>query len=200
MSPLFGNHDKPRFMAYADGDLPDPDEADEEEVGWSKQLRVNNPEAYKKLKLAMTFLMSIDGVPMLYYGDEIGMTGAGDPDNRRGMRFDGEVTLAELSIRKHFSKLAKARRANPALYMGSRRTLLASDSVYAYVRAHESSRALVAFNSSEEDAVLELDLNPEIKSGELQEVLSGARLKVREGRVHIKLEAESSALFIVPRS
>ena len=79
MSPLFGNHDKPRFMAYADGDLPDPDEADEEEVGWSKQLRVDNPEAYKKLKLAMTFLMSIDGVPMLYYGDEIGMTGAGIP-------------------------------------------------------------------------------------------------------------------------
>ena len=200
MSPLFGNHDKPRFMAYADGDLPDPNEADEEEVGWSKTLRVNNAAAYKKLKLAMTFLMSIDGVPMLYYGDEIGMTGAGDPDNRRGMRFDGAITPDERAVREHFSKLAQVRRSNPALYMGSRRSLTVSDSVYAYLRAYGPDRALVAFNRSGQDEVLELDLNPEIKSGELQEVLSGARLKVREGRVHIKLEAESSALFIVPRS
>ena len=123
------------------------------------------------------------------------MTGAGDPDNRRGMRFDGEVTLAELSIRKHFSKLAKARRANPALYMGSRRTLVASDSVYAYVRAHESSRALVAFNSSEEDAVLELDLNPEVRTGVLEDVVSGTRHTVSAGRVRLRLKPQSSALY-----
>ncbi|NCG08312.1 MAG: hypothetical protein GWO81_01880 [Verrucomicrobia bacterium] len=197
MSPLFGNHDKPRFMAYADRDLPDSDEADEEEVGWSKTLRVDNPAAYEKLKLAMTFLMSIDGVPMLYYGDEIGMTGAGDPDNRRRMRFDGEVTIAELSVRDHFSKLAQARRSNPALYMGSRRTLDATESTYAYVRAHGTNRALVAFNRGDKDAVLELDLDPEIQSGEFREVLSGARIKVQGGRVRLSLKQQSSALYIL---
>lgn len=200
MSPLFGNHDKPRFMAYADGDLPDSDEADEEEVGWNKRLRVDNPAAYSKLKLAMTFLMSIDGVPMLYYGDEIGMTGAGDPDNRRRMRFDREVTVAELSVRDHFSKLAQARRSNPALYMGSRRTLVANDSTYAYLRAHGSNRALVAFNRSDRDAVMELDLDPEIKSGQLQDVLGSPRLQVREGKVRLELRPRSSALLILQNS
>lgn len=197
MSPLLGNHDKPRFMAYADGDLPDPDEADEEEVGWSKTLRVDNPMAYEKLKLAMTFLMSIDGVPMLYYGDDIGMTGAGDPDNRRTMRFDGAVSSDERLVREHFSKLAKARRLHPALYMGSRRSLTVTESKYAYLRAYASDRALVALNLGKESTLFELDLNPEIESGELRDVLSGARLKVCEGKVSFKLEPQSSALFII---
>ena len=78
--------------------------------------------------------------------------------------------------------------------MGSRRTLVASDSVYAYVRAHESSRALVAFNSSEEDAVLELDLNPEYGPG-VEDVVSGTRHTVSAGRVRLGLKPQSSALY-----
>ncbi len=35
------------------------------------------------LKLAWTFLMTARGIPMIYYGDEIGMQGGNDPDNRR---------------------------------------------------------------------------------------------------------------------
>ena len=35
------------------------------------------------LKQAFTFLMTTRGIPMIYYGDEIGMTGGDDPDNRR---------------------------------------------------------------------------------------------------------------------
>ena len=50
---------------------------------------------------------TIDGVPMLYYGDEIGMTGAGDPDNRRMMRFNDSLTHEEKAVKAHFSKVAK---------------------------------------------------------------------------------------------
>ena len=35
------------------------------------------------LKLAQTLVMTTRGTPLLYYGDEIAMTGGGDPDNRR---------------------------------------------------------------------------------------------------------------------
>jgi glycosidase len=195
MSPLFGNHDKPRFMAYADGDLPDPFEPDEEEVGWSKNIQVDSPAAYEKLKMAMTFLMSIDGVPMLYYGDEIGMTGAGDPDNRRMMRFGNAVSDDEASVREHFSKLAKARRSNPALYMGSRRVLEASDDVYAYLRAYGSSRALAAFNRGFSPVTLELSLAPEINSGELYDVINGKVIQVKNGKLRLDLKAKSSVLL-----
>ncbi|MEC8650407.1 MAG: alpha-amylase family glycosyl hydrolase [Verrucomicrobiota bacterium] len=196
MSPLFGNHDKPRFMAYADGDLPDPDQSDEEEVGWSKMLRVDNIESYEKLKMAMTFIMTIDGVPMLYYGDEIGMTGAGDPDNRRMMRFNDSLTNEEKAVKAHFSKVAKARRAHPALYMGSRRALTHSESNYAYIRAYDKDRALILFNRSSEETSFKLNLSPEICSGELTDIISGSKIKVRNGSTEVTLKPNKSALYI----
>ncbi len=196
MSALLGNHDKSRFMAYADGDLPDPEEPDDEEVGWAKKLRVDNPSAYKKLKMAMTFLLTIDGVPMIYYGDEIGMTGAGDPDNRRMMRFGEDVSPEESAVKLHFSKLAKARQKHPSLYMGSRRVLLASNEHYAYVRKHLSNAALVLFNRSNKEQRYILDLNPELGDAELKDVLSDASIRVRNGRVVVKLAPMQSALFV----
>jgi glycosidase len=195
MSALLGNHDKPRFMAYADGDLPDPDEADEEEVGWSRQLKVDDVAAYEKLKQAMTFLLTIDGVPMIYYGDEIGMTGAGDPDNRRMMRFGDDVSSAEAKVREHFSKLAHARRTHPSLYLGSRRVLVADANRYAYVRAYADDRALVLFNRSNEWVTFELELNPEITNGELLDVLSHTRISVRDGSATVSVSPMSSAVY-----
>ena len=197
MSPLLGNHDKSRFMAYADGDLPDPEEPDAEEVGWDRNLQVDNPAAYTKLKLAMTFLMTIDGVPMIYYGDEIGMTGAGDPDNRRMMRFGEAVRPEEASVKDHFSKLAHARRAHPALHLGSRRVLTQSEARYAYLRAHGDDRALVIFNRGAESALFPLDVGPEIESATLSDVLSGMEVEANLGKAIVRMPARSSAVFVV---
>ncbi|MFY0534764.1 hypothetical protein [Nannocystis pusilla] len=33
-------------------------------------------------------MLTQNGIPLIYYGDEIGMAGAGDPDNRRMMDWD----------------------------------------------------------------------------------------------------------------
>jgi len=199
MSPLLGNHDKSRFMAYADGDLPDPEIDDAGEVGWARDIQVDDPAAYEKLKLAMTFLMSINGVPMIYYGDEIGMTGAGDPDNRRMMRFGGEVRPAEAAVKDHFATLAKARTAHPSLYLGSRRALLAEADQYAYLRAHGQDRALVVFNRSDEPVWFSLDVAPELRSGTLRDLLSSATVRVRDGAVRFQMPPMSSALLVPKR-
>jgi len=134
MSPLVGNHDKGRFMAYADADLPAGEKVKEEEVGWNNPPKVDDPSNYSKLELAQAFMMAIDGVPMIYYGDEIGMTGAGDPDNRRDMRFGDKVSADEQRVLENFKKLGAIRRENPALRYGSRRTVQADHDIYAFVR------------------------------------------------------------------
>lgn len=195
MSALLGNHDKPRFMAYADEDLPHDEIDDMEEVGWALNIEVDDPAAYEKLKMAMTFLLTIDGVPMIYYGDEIGMTGAGDPDNRRMMRFGEDLAPKELEVLKHFALLAHARHGNPALYMGSRRVLEATHDLYAYLRAYEENRALVVFNRSDENKRFSFDLAPEIGEGQLVDIINGRTIEVRSGMVSFLMPPMASAVF-----
>ena len=196
MSPLLGNHDKGRFMAYADGDLPDPSESDEEEVGWKNPPKVDNPAAYEKLKLGLTFVLSIDGVPMIYYGDEIGMTGAGDPDNRRMMRWDDEVSAEENSVREHFSKVAAVRQKHPALRYGSRRALVAGGDRYAFVRAHLGDAVLAVWNRGGSRTEFSLGVGPEMPDGSYEDALSGQKIEVKDGKTSFKLEPMKSALFV----
>jgi glycosidase len=193
MSPLVGNHDKGRFMAYADTDLPAGEGVKEEEVGWKNPPKVDNPASYKKLQLAQAFLMSIDGVPMIYYGDEIGMTGAGDPDNRRDMRFGNDVTADEQRVFDNFVKLGAIRNAHPALRYGSRRLLQVDQDVYAFVRAHLTDRVVVAFNRSKSDAETDFEVAPELADGDYTEMLSGTKVQVQHGKLHLALPAQSAA-------
>ncbi|MEI6339234.1 MAG: alpha-amylase family glycosyl hydrolase, partial [Verrucomicrobiota bacterium] len=194
MSPLLGNHDKARFMAYADGDLPDAKIPDEEELGWEKPPKVDDPASYAKLKLGLTFILSVDGLPMIYYGDEIGMSGAGDPDNRRMMRWEN-LSPGELSVREHFSKAAAARRAHPALRYGSRRPLVAEGDRYAFVRAHLGDAVLAVWNRGGSDGEFDLSVGPEMPDGSYRDAFSGRTIEVKGGRTKFKLEPMSSALF-----
>ncbi len=196
MSPLLGNHDKARFMAYADGDLPHPEEADEEEVGWNFPPQVDNKRAYEKLKLGLTFILSIDGVPMIYYGDEIGKSGAGDPDNRRMMRWGDEVTAEEAAVRTHFSKVAAVRNKHPALRYGSRRALVAEGDRYAFVRAHLGDTVLAVWNRGGNTTEFKLETGPEMPDGTYVDALTGQEIEVKDGRTDFRLEAMKSALFV----
>jgi cyclomaltodextrinase len=193
MSPLVGNHDKGRFMAYADADLPAGEGVKEEEVGWKNPPKVDNPSSYAKLELAQAFLMSIDGVPMIYYGDEIGMTGAGDPDNRRDMRFGDEVSSEERRVLDNFAKLGRIRREHPALRQGSRRVLRADHDIYAFVRAHLEDRVAVAFNRGKTEANIDVAVAPELTDGDYVELLTGAKVQVKKGNLRLPIPAQSAA-------
>lgn len=192
MSALVGNHDKGRFMAYADHDLPVAN-TKEEEVGWKNPPKVDDPGSYQKLELAQAFLFAIDGVPMIYYGDEIGMTGAGDPDNRRDMRFGDQVAPEEKGVFENFQKLGALRKAHPALRYGSRRTLVADQDLYAFVRAHLDDRVVAVFNRGKSEAKAELLVNPEMADGDYTEALSGKTVIVKDGKLEVSLPAQTAA-------
>jgi glycosidase len=122
MGNISGNHDLPRFISFASGAL----RFDEDPIaaGWDRQVEIVDPVGYQKLQQLLTFISTIPGLPVVYAGDDIGMVGAGDPDNRRFMIWE-DLAAGQEAVREHFSKVAAIRQAHPALRYGSRRPLVA---------------------------------------------------------------------------
>ena len=82
---------------------------------------------------------------MIYYGDEWGMPGAGDPDNRRFMQWSG-YTANQQMLRDRIAALAKIRAAHASLRKGSRQTLGVSTDVFVYKMSTQGDAVIVALN------------------------------------------------------
>jgi cyclomaltodextrinase len=116
MGNITGNHDMPRFIAYAGEAITQKE--DPKEAGWTREVKLSNMDGYKRLQLLHAWLLMGPGVPVMYYGDEIGMVGAGDPDNRRDMKFAG-LTAEEAETKRIVTKLAGIRKRSLAVLYGS---------------------------------------------------------------------------------
>ena len=162
MSNFLGNHDVCRALSQADGAFADIWCNDGKAMAWSNPPALPaNELPFQRLRLAWTFLLTTPGVPLFYYGDEYGMPGAGDPDNRRFMDFAGlsphqEETLA------HVRRLGVLRRAHPALRRGRRETVSMSDDglFWVYRMVLGADRVVVALNRGESPRVGTLSLEP----------------------------------------
>ena len=131
--PFFANHDVPRFSS---------------EPG-------SSPE---RLLCAYGLVLTLRGIPQLYYGDEIAMAGGGDPDNRRdfpgGWPGDTQNAFTEerrtpeqqkifLAVRN----LLQIRRRHSALRIGKLLHVFSDEELYAFVRQTDDERLLVVFNN-----------------------------------------------------
>jgi glycosidase len=87
-------------------------------------------------------------VPLIYYGDEVGLAGGGDPDNRRFMAWSG-YSSDQTALKAHLTKLTKLRAAHPALRYGTRKQHWVANDVYAYSMTHGSDKVYVVLNRSD---------------------------------------------------
>nr|AAX29990.1 cyclomaltodextrinase [Laceyella sacchari] len=106
-------------------------------------------EKEERFRLAVLFQMTYVGTPLIYYGDEIGMTGETDPDCRRPMLWDKEEQNQALF--SYYQRLIRIRRSCAPLRRGSFRTWLADPGspVYAFVRSWQGENAGIVLNNSD---------------------------------------------------
>jgi glycosidase len=161
------------------------------------------------LKAAFTFLATVRGTPLVYYGDEIAMPGGRDPDNRRdfpgGWKEDARSafesvgrTANEELVHAHVKALLTLRQGTPALRRGRTVNLHVADKSWVYARLHEGRPAVVAFNTGTERATLDLSAGPLVLAdgSPLEDRLnSGAEARVEAGRLRLSLPPGSSAVF-----
>ncbi len=157
MGNIIDNYNKVRFIAYADGDVPlSSDNA--VEIGWKNPPKVDKQSSYKKETLYLAFNLTIPGVPVINYGDEIGMTGAAEPDNRRMMRFDDDLINAERNTLHEITNLIHIRNNHSALRYGDFYALQANVDDYVYLRSDLNEHILVVLNKSNQSKNIEINL------------------------------------------
>jgi len=179
MSNIMDSHDKNRFMAYADGDL-DVSEWSAIEKGWNDPPKVDDPKNYKKLILYMAYMNTIPGIPVVYYGSEFGMTGASDPDNRRMMRFNNQLSKYEKETKQKVSRIVNLRKEHSALRYGDFFTLAANQNIYAYIRSDMNERVLVILNKSNEEEPFDVELPKFYNARKLIDLRTGEQLTIAE--------------------
>ena len=119
------------------------------------------------LKLAFAALFTMRGIPLVYYGDEIALPGAGDPDNRRdfpgGWPEDPRNAFErpgrspeEQAVVEHVQRLGRLRAALPQLRRGRMVNLEVADQAWVFARVLDDQVAIVALNNATEAAVLDV--------------------------------------------
>ena len=187
MSTFLGNHDVPRFVSHAAGLIADQWGNGSKELGWNDPPGVPGDSApFDRLKQAFAFLMTVPGVPLIYYGDEVGMPGAGDPDNRRMMQFEG-LTIHQTGVRTAVSDLTQVRADHPATRRGAFQSLWHDDDGLAYAVSIPGDTVLATFNRVEGRTLSfpTSGLAGVPQSGSLIDVLSGDSVDVVAGQVSV---------------
>jgi cyclomaltodextrinase / maltogenic alpha-amylase / neopullulanase len=121
---LLASHDTARLLTIAGGDK-------------------------KSVELATLLLLTFPGAPSIYYGDEVGLPGALDPDSRRG--FPPEANW-ELDVLDYHKQLIALRHKYAALRTGSYQILFAEGTVYVFARILGDEEIVVAVNVATEEA------------------------------------------------
>jgi len=165
---LLGSHDVPRFLTRLGGDRA-------------------------AMAAAQHALFGYLGVPCIYYGDEIGLEGGGDPDCRRPFPWDERRWDHELltTVRR----LARVRRRAPPLARGALVPLLAAGDVYAFARVLDGQAVVVLQHRGATERRVRVPVWRSGVTGPWRDALTGQRHAA--GRdLHLTLPARSGTTLV----
>jgi glycosidase len=194
MGNLMDSHDQVRMMALFDGDITLSDNAVERAFQMPK-IEVDNNSSYDKEFIYFTYMLTVPGVPVIYYGDEFGMTGAGDPDNRRMMRFEDELKPIEKAQLKKIKKLIHFRKDHSAFRRGDYQTLLVTKDILAYTRGDIHNRFIVVINKNNQSQNVNLSLPLWMPFENAYSLLSMKEHQISAGNLNLQLGPYSSDIL-----
>jgi fibronectin type 3 domain-containing protein len=150
-------------------------------------------EGKQRLRLASLLQFGVPGAPTIYYGDEVGMTGADDPDDRRTYPWADTGGHPDTALLAHYRALAALRKSVPALVNGDFRVLFAdaADAV-AYGRKTGTQAAIVALNRAGSPRTLRIDVGGYLPDGTALHAVYGAGAATVSGGV-VTLEVPALA-------
>ncbi|MGI0483453.1 glycoside hydrolase family 13 protein [Geminocystis sp. CENA526] len=137
---LLASHDTARLLTIAGGDI-------------------------KTVELCTLLLLTFPGAPSIYYGDEVGLEGALDPDSRRSFP---DKKYWNQNLLNYHKKLIQLRQEYPALRQGKYQVLFAQEDIYIFSRTLNNEKIIVAINTDIQPQEVTLDFE-----GSIEKILFG---------------------------
>ncbi|MCC5609674.1 glycoside hydrolase family 13 protein [Nostoc sp. CHAB 5834] len=127
---LLASHDTARLMTIAGGDIA-------------------------SIELSTLLLLTFPGAPSIYYGDEVGLPGAIDPDSRRGFPLESNWNQEIFNTHR---QLIALRHTYPALRTGDYQILHAQGQIYIFARTLGTEELIIAVNAGTSSATANADV------------------------------------------
>jgi glycosidase len=191
LAHMLDNHDTSRFLSEA----ADPNVSSRDP--WlAPPAQPTDAAPYARQLLAFVYLLTTPGLPVIYYGDELGLAGASDPDSRRvlpDVLAPGALPAPQAQLLTQVSRLGRLRRCSAALRSTdpSARQVALLDPDH-LVTIHGGS-VIAAISRAATPSILHVD---GASDGSFVDVLSGARVTVVGGSVNLNLAPLSAAVFL----
>ncbi|MBP7651943.1 alpha amylase N-terminal ig-like domain-containing protein [Candidatus Dependentiae bacterium] len=221
---LMSSHDTARLRSV----IVNPDLNYSDWSGYFNKSKLENNPEYRidrgnendiaTHKLIVVFQMTYIGAPMIYYGDETGMTGANDPDCRKPMLWEEfdyenetihphknksripEKNCIDKDLLNHYKKLIKIRKENIELQCGTYETVITDDKhdLFGFIRIYEDSAVLVIFNAGYElnNAVININkIYPEFKNRQIIELLNEKKYFAENGLLKVSIPKREAVIL-----
>lgn len=167
---LVGSHDTPRILTECE-------------------------ENKDRVKLIYTLLFTFMGSPCLYYGDEIGLSGAMDPGCRKCMEWDEEKQ--DLELFSHIQKLIKLRKEEKLLANEGQFEFIQTDSnIVSYRKYDDEKTIIVIANPADERA--EFALPYPLKGVKVTNMLTHEEFAAEAENLKVQLDGWGFAILSFP--
>jgi glycosidase len=180
LTTMLNNHDVPRFMGLEGATI-------------------------EGAMLHTAFMLSVRGIPQLYYGEEMAMPGGADPDNRRDFPggFSGDMrnafspsgrTADEERMFRWTQEWLAFRRKHPALRDGALIDLYFDDDAYLFLRRDKNEKIMLAFNRAKSAKTILVNASAcdALPGQKPLPVLGNASVTTDDGQYAIELPAQSA--------
>jgi glycosidase len=183
--PFFANHDTTRFASAPGSSLA-------------------------KQQLAFGLTLTLRGIPEIYYGDEIGMTGGEDPDNRQdfpgGWTEDAKNaflregrTADQQKLFEYVHSLLRIRSEHESLREGRLWHLAVDESTYVFLRESEEDKLIIAFHDGNGTKTMNVSLKdtPAQRATGISPLFGDARAELGGNQLKLTLPPQSLSIFVL---
>lgn len=189
MGVMIGNHDVPRFASVSVGDAGGD--------AWSSAPLATDASVFERQRLALGVASTLPGAFFLYYGDEVALTGRGDPDTRRVLPSDSELSEAAIDVRHQLRAWLAVRNRCDLIRRGAYRTLYADREHLVFAREIEGRAALMVATRRADPSIATLAVPlAALRAGKYVEAVRGEALSLDPELTTLPSEAFSFRIYL----